>query len=111
MVTTPALLLADTSYTSFFVVWATGHALDLVPELPTLVTYGSDGDAPSAVGDADSYVWIGTDKWGTPLPPPLWSCIPARRLSQSHRAGSCAAPHTHAQLQIDRCWRLQAFEA
>ncbi len=53
---------ADATYTSFFVVWATGYAIDLVPELPTLVTYGSDSLPPAAVGDAQSYVWISTSK-------------------------------------------------
>lgn len=53
---------ADATYTSFFVVWATGYAIDLVSELPTLVTYGSDSLPPAAVGDAQSYVWVSTSE-------------------------------------------------
>ena len=53
---------ADANYTSFFIVWATGFALDLAPELPTLTTYGSEGLAPAATGDAASYVWIDPNK-------------------------------------------------
>lgn len=48
---------ADTTYTSFYVVWATGYALDLTPELPTLVTYKKSA-IPATTTDTQAYVWI-----------------------------------------------------
>ena len=56
------LSLADTTYTFFYFVWATGYAKDLVPEVPTTVTYNKGNGIPATPADAQSWVWLSTNK-------------------------------------------------
>ena len=52
----------DTTYTFFYFVWATGYAKDLVPEVPTTVVYDKGNGIPATPADAQSWVWISTNK-------------------------------------------------
>ena len=53
---------ADTAYLSFYIVWATGYAKDLVPEVPTTVVYNKGNGIPATTADAQAFVWYSTVK-------------------------------------------------
>ena len=59
------MLFADNTYTYFYLVWATGYAVDLLPELHTTTTYSESGGVPATPADAQSFAWVSTNRWVT----------------------------------------------